>query len=296
MFEKVKEATKRFKLLAVIFVIIVLMITGIIAVTAIIKSHSENVDALICEETTIVAESTDMYAETTQVESTTAQTTTQKKERNTVTTTAVSTVNTKETTSVTSIKETDSVCMNNEHHNENDDYKVRDDNNNRMPENTKAAQTSTSENSTSTSSTTQTVTETTITDVSEIAETVSSEVESTAIEETEPVEAATEPFEWDGPVLTRNAGTVQGPSGKETYYNLNMSGVVDRMHRLGFEGEYWVREDGCKMFGDYIMVAANLDIRPRGTILPTSLGWGIVADTGGFAKRNQTQLDIAVNW
>ncbi|MFQ9388929.1 MAG: SH3 domain-containing protein [Coprococcus sp.] len=30
--------------------------------------------------------------------------------------------------------------------------------------------------------------------------------------------------DWDGPVLTAFAGTITGPSGKETYYNLNMSG------------------------------------------------------------------------
>ena len=101
---------------------------------------------------------------------------------------------------------------------------------------------------------------------------------------------------WDGPVLNKRAGVVQGPSGKESYYNLDMSGVVKNMHRLGFEGEYWVRDDDCKMFGDYILVAANLEIRPRGTIVETSLGLGIVADTGGFAKNNIYQLDIATNW
>ena len=38
---------------------------------------------------------------------------------------------------------------------------------------------------------------------------------------------------WDGPVLTASAGTINGPSGKETYYNLNMSGVVSIMRSLG---------------------------------------------------------------
>lgn len=104
------------------------------------------------------------------------------------------------------------------------------------------------------------------------------------------------PSEWNGAKLTRQAGTVQGPSGKETYYNLNMSGVVSRLHRLGYQGDYWVRDDGVKMFGSYILVAASFDIRPIGTILPTSLGMGIVADTGGFARHNKYQLDIATNW
>ena len=90
-----------------------------------------------------------------------------------------------------------------------------------------------------------------------------------------------------------------GPSGKETYYNLDMSGVVSIMRSCGYSEvkfPYWVRDDGVKMLGDYVMVAASFDIRPRGTILDTSLGSAIVCDTGGFASYNQTQLDIAVDW
>lgn len=101
---------------------------------------------------------------------------------------------------------------------------------------------------------------------------------------------------WKGPVLTKSRGTIMGPSGKETYYNLNMDGVVRIMRRMGNNDEYWVREDGVKMLGDYVMVAANLDIRPRGSLVETSLGMGIVCDTGTFAKRNPYQLDIAVSW
>lgn len=101
---------------------------------------------------------------------------------------------------------------------------------------------------------------------------------------------------YRGPSLTRGRGTIQGPSGKETYYNLNMSGVVNIMRRMGYDYEYWVRDDGVKMFGNYVMVAANLNLRPRGSLIQTSLGMGIVCDTGGFAKRNPTQLDIATSW
>ena len=75
-----------------------------------------------------------------------------------------------------------------------------------------------------------------------------------------------------------------------------MSRVVEIMHELGFEGEYWVRDDGVKMFGDYIMVATDLSHRPKGTILPTSLGMGMVCDTGEFVKWNSYQIDIAVAW
>ena len=101
---------------------------------------------------------------------------------------------------------------------------------------------------------------------------------------------------WDGPVLTASAGTITGPSGKETYYNLNMSGVVSIMRSLGNTDEYWVRDDGVKLLGDYVMVAANLDVHPRGSLVETSLGMGIVCDTGSFASGNSTQLDIAVSW
>jgi hypothetical protein len=100
--------------------------------------------------------------------------------------------------------------------------------------------------------------------------------------------------------LEKTAGTFDGPCGKETWYNLPMSGVVKLMRALGFLEEdgwtYWEREDGVKMFGDYVMVAANLEVRPKGTIVDTSLGKGIVCDTGDFAKAGIVQLDIAVNW
>ena len=107
---------------------------------------------------------------------------------------------------------------------------------------------------------------------------------------------AVEEIEWDGPVLTAWAGTVMGPSGKETYYNLDMSGIVQIMRGMGNTDEYWIREDGCKMLGDYIMCAANLDVHPRGSLVQSSLGMCIVCDTGGFAAYNPTQLDIATNW
>lgn len=101
---------------------------------------------------------------------------------------------------------------------------------------------------------------------------------------------------WRGPVLSKGRGTIQGPSGKETYYNLNMSGVVSIMRRMGYDYEYWVRDDGVKMFGNYVMIAANLNLRPRGSLVQTSLGMGMVCDTGTFARRNPTQIDIATAW
>ena len=115
-------------------------------------------------------------------------------------------------------------------------------------------------------------------------------------EDTDEEDAVSEESTWDGPVLNSYVGTVQGPSGKETYYNLDMSGVIQIMRGMGNNDEYWVREDGCKMLGDYIMCAANLSVHPRGSLVESSLGTCIVCDTGGFAAYNPNQLDIAVTW
>ena len=104
---------------------------------------------------------------------------------------------------------------------------------------------------------------------------------------------------YSGNKLTRSRGSIQGTSGKETYYNLNMTGVVSIMRRMGFnesEYPYNVRADGVKCLGPYVMVAAHLGKRPRGSKVQTSLGTGIVCDTGGFASSNPTQIDIATAW
>ncbi len=96
--------------------------------------------------------------------------------------------------------------------------------------------------------------------------------------------------------LTASKGVNYGPSGKETYYNLNMSGVVDIMQNMGYNDQYWVREDGVKMYGEYVMVAADLNTHPRGSLVESSLGTAIVVDTGGFAASDPNQLDIATSW
>ena len=97
-------------------------------------------------------------------------------------------------------------------------------------------------------------------------------------------------------VLTASKGVNYYGNQKETYYNLNMDGVISIAQSQGIEGEYWIREDGCKMYGDYIIVAANLDTHPRGSLVETSLGTGIVLDTGSFAESNPHHIDIATDW
>ena len=116
------------------------------------------------------------------------------------------------------------------------------------------------------------------------------------IENSEEYKAVQGVFDYDGPVLSRSRGTISGPSGKETYYNLNMSGCISIMNSRGFNEPYWVRSDGVKMYGYYVMCAAGLGIRPKGSIVESSNGLAIVVDTGGFAARNPRQLDIAVTW
>jgi hypothetical protein len=101
---------------------------------------------------------------------------------------------------------------------------------------------------------------------------------------------------YKGAKLSRSAGTTTGPNGKETFYNLNMSRVVSIMHAQGYSGKYWVRSDGVKMLGNYVMLASNNSVRPKGTIYETSLGLGIVCDTGSFASGNPRMTDIAVAW
>jgi 3D (Asp-Asp-Asp) domain-containing protein len=96
--------------------------------------------------------------------------------------------------------------------------------------------------------------------------------------------------------LTAESGTFTFEGHTETYYNLDMSVVVQVAQSRGIAGEYHVRSDGVKMLGDYIMVAACYDIHPYGSLMNTSLGMGIVVDTGGFVAWNPTGIDIATTW
>lgn len=103
---------------------------------------------------------------------------------------------------------------------------------------------------------------------------------------------------WDGAPLTKSAGVINGPSGKESYYNMDMSNIIAIAQNGGIEGEYWIREDGVKMYGSYIMCACDVSgtVRNRYDIVQTSLGTGICLDTGGFAASNPWQIDIATDW
>lgn len=106
------------------------------------------------------------------------------------------------------------------------------------------------------------------------------------------LKAQTTSFYWDSSCLTEYGGVNKGPAGTETWYNLNMSTIVSVLRSNGYEGEYWVRSDGVKMFGLYILCAADYSTYSYGTIVETSLGTGIIADTGCA----RGVIDIAVAW
>lgn len=102
--------------------------------------------------------------------------------------------------------------------------------------------------------------------------------------------------------LTKNGGVYynqisDGTTIKETWYDLNMNTVVANMRTLGYDEEtypYYVDEvTGCKMLGDYIIVAANLNTYPRGSVVETSLGDGLVCDTGYLGS---SHYDLACDW
>ena len=102
-----------------------------------------------------------------------------------------------------------------------------------------------------------------------------------------------------------NTYTVTKPDGrtvvrKETYYDLNMSGVMRLAQSYpgcNNSGSYSVRADGAKVDADgYVLVAANLSKYPRCSVVETSLGPGKVYDTGGFAATNSEQFDLATDW
>ncbi len=97
----------------------------------------------------------------------------------------------------------------------------------------------------------------------------------------------------------KSRGVYYGPSGRETYYNLDMDWIIGRMRRRGYSEEeypYHITPEGIRMLGDYIMVAADFETRPIGTILDTSFGKAIVCDTGAFVEDHPDGIDIAVTW
>lgn len=95
-------------------------------------------------------------------------------------------------------------------------------------------------------------------------------------------------YSGNGSGLTQSSGVNYYNGNKETYYNLDMSGVIANAQAMGIQGNYWVRSDGVKMYGDYVIVAAQMN---KGSIIQTSLGTGIVLDWCQAGT-----IDIATVW
>lgn len=99
-------------------------------------------------------------------------------------------------------------------------------------------------------------------------------------------------------VLTPKKGVNYYNGTKETYYNLPMDRIYAKADaNFGKHHRKWIRDDGVKMYGPYVVLAVPFDVYPYGTTdIPTSLGPGIALDTGAFAATNKNQIDIAVDW
>jgi len=98
-------------------------------------------------------------------------------------------------------------------------------------------------------------------------------------------------------ILTARAGRITFNGHYETYYNLNMSRIVERADAFyGLKDVYSVREDGIKTYNGFVIVASGWDVNPFGSIVETSRGLGIVLDTGAFAAREPDTIDVAAEW
>lgn len=147
-------------------------------------------------------------------------------------------------------------------------------------------------------------------EVTPVEEAVVEVVDETVVEEVpeETVENPEEPIlevvpeeievEPDYSVLNKRDGVNYFCGNKETFYNLRMTGVIRLLDEMGIpHGDYWVRDDGCKMLGSYIMLATDTRRWPKGTILETSLGTGMVVDhCSGSEGYGGLWVDVAVTW
>lgn len=94
--------------------------------------------------------------------------------------------------------------------------------------------------------------------------------------------------------MTAKIGVVDYNGHKETWYNLPMDRVIARTDAmLGVSGLYHVDERGVKMYGDWVIVAADKSVI-RYTFVDTSLGKGIVLDNHVTGDPNL--YDIATDW
>lgn len=96
-------------------------------------------------------------------------------------------------------------------------------------------------------------------------------------------------------MLTAKAGKIHNPETgfTESWYDLPMEKVVSRAQNMGIPAELWIREDGVKMFGPWVIVAAHPSVT-RYSRIQTSLGEGIVLDR--HTCSDPQLIDIATDW
>lgn len=94
-------------------------------------------------------------------------------------------------------------------------------------------------------------------------------------------------------ILTAALGRIQYGNHTETWYDLPMTNVVQKAQNVGIPAKYWIRDDGAKMFGPWVIVAGHKS-KTRYTRLDTSLGEGIILDYHTVDDPNL--YDIATTW
>lgn len=95
-------------------------------------------------------------------------------------------------------------------------------------------------------------------------------------------------------ILTAQLGKITFNNHIETWYDLNMSKICQRAYESGIQSEYSVNDNGVKMYGNYVIVAADWNIHPYGSLVETSHGTGIVLDT--HTAKDRALIDIATTW
>ena len=95
-------------------------------------------------------------------------------------------------------------------------------------------------------------------------------------------------------VLTARAGKITYNGHTESWYDLPMQKVIERSDAAtGLSDMYWIRGDGVRMYGQWVIVAAHPSVT-RYSLVETSLGTGIVLDRHTVPDANL--YDIATDW
>lgn len=96
-------------------------------------------------------------------------------------------------------------------------------------------------------------------------------------------------------VLTAAKGVNKFMDHEERWYNLNMRRVVQRADKhFGLKDAYAIRPDGVKTYNGLVICAGARD--RYGEVIDTSLGKGIIIDSGSFEASDPTMIDIATDW